>query len=92
MNRRVAANIIGCLGILCSIGFWIEVAVTRVTGATPHLLDMGLDGWIACWALGLVLALLAATLGSRRWAFGALLPLASFLAVIAATDWKSIQW
>ena len=92
IRRRTLANVVGCAGVACSLAFWIEVCATDIAGHTPAWLDIGLDGWEVGWVLGIVLALTAAALGSRRWAFAAALPFVSFLAAIAAIDWRQVQW
>ena len=82
MNRYSSAKIIGFVAILCSLTFWVEVAVTTIIGHTPFWLDVGFKGWFVGWALGVLLALLAAWLGSRRWAFVILLPVISFFVAV----------
>jgi hypothetical protein len=90
--RTAIANVIGCIGIACSFAFWIEACVSKVVGHTPVWLDMGLDGWVWGWALGIVLALTAAVLGPRRWAFAALLPIVSFLVFIVLVGLSPPDW
>ena len=92
MWRSTLANVVGCAGIACSFSFWIEVCVTKLVGHTPLWINMGVIGWGLGLVLGIVLALTAAALGSRRWAFAAALPVVSFLAMIAAAALWPIQW
>lgn len=80
MNRRLISNSIGCLSIACSLGLWVLVCIGRVIGHFPLLPDLPFNGWVLIWAAGLLLALAAAALGSRRWAFAAILPVISFIA------------
>jgi hypothetical protein len=89
--RNILANIIGILSVLCSLTFWIEIAVTRIAGQTPTWLDIGLNGWLTGWSMGLLLSIGAAGL-KRRWAFAVPLPVLSFLAAVAAVNWKTVQW
>jgi hypothetical protein len=93
MTRRKAfANLAGYAGILCSFAFWLEVCVARVVGYTPGWLDMGGKGWFMGWMLGVVLAVTAVALGSRKWAYAAILPFISFFAAVASIDWSHVQW
>ena len=80
MIRKLISNSIGCLSIACSLGFWILVGVGRMIGHFPVLFDLPFNEWVLIWAAGLLLALAAAALGSRRWAFAAILPVISFIA------------
>jgi hypothetical protein len=92
MSRRPFANVVGCAAIVCSFAFWAEVCATKILGYTPGWLDMGFDGWLIGWVLGILLALTAAALGSRRWALAAILPFVSFFAAAASIDWPHVQW
>jgi hypothetical protein len=91
-RRRTLANVLGCAAVACSFSFWIEVCVTKLVGHTPPWINIGVIGWVLGWVLGIALSLIAAALGSRRWAFTAALPLVSFLAMIAAAAIWPIQW
>jgi Flp pilus assembly protein TadB len=56
-----------------------------LTAAQVHakwIEDLPFNGWAAIWAVGLLLACVAAWLGSRWWAVGVLLIMASFLATM----------
>jgi hypothetical protein len=43
---------------------------------------MPVDRWILTWAVGLILALTAAYLGSRKWVYATILPVVTFLVVV----------
>jgi hypothetical protein len=90
--RTTLANVVGCAAVACSCSFWIEFCVTKLVGHTPLWLNIGLVGWVLGLVLGIILAFTAAALGSRRWAFAAVLPLISFIAMIAAIFSSPIQW
>ena len=77
---------IGCLSIACSLGLWVLVCIGRVIGHFPMHPDLSFNGWMLIWAAGLLLALVAAILGSRRWAFAAILPIVSFFAAIVIVN------
>lgn len=57
--------------------------VGRFVHHFPLLSDVPFNGWIVIWAVGLLLALLAAVLDFRRWFFAAALPVITFFATIA---------
>jgi hypothetical protein len=90
--RKVFANVVGSAGILCSFAFWVEVCVAKIVGYTPGWLDMGVIGWLTGWMLGIVLAVTAVALGSRKWAYATILPFVSFFAAVASIDWPHVQW
>ncbi len=85
-SRRTISKLIGCLSLVCSLGFWVLVCVGQVMGHFPVLPDLPFSGWVLIWTAGLLLALIAAALGSRRWAFAALLPVISLFAAIVIVN------
>jgi hypothetical protein len=94
MSRRTIANGIGCLSIPFSLSFWILVCLAAIFGHVPAWLDGGVNLWLILAALGFALAIIAASIGSRRWALAAALPFLSFIAAIAtvALGWTTVQW
>jgi hypothetical protein len=87
MNRRLIANIIGWLGILCSLAFWVWIPIfahlpMHQRGAWMRL-GLGVSNvWPALWLAGFLLPLVAAAIGSRRWIFAAALPVISCAAAV----------
>ncbi|MGB7264450.1 MAG: hypothetical protein WBC92_02995 [Terracidiphilus sp.] len=87
MNRRLIANLIGWLGIACSLAFWVWDAICvnlpfHLRGTWMRL-DLGVSNvWPALWLAGLLLFLVAAVLGSKRWVFATIVPIASCAAAI----------
>jgi len=76
---------IGRLSIACSLAFWAWAGLFLFTplNRSDAWLHFGLGAgkqyfWLALWAFGFLLALVATALGSRRWVFAAILALVSF--------------
>lgn len=97
MNRKAISNGAGCLSIACSLAFWTWAALFLFTplNRSQAWLSLGTATgspyvWLSLWIVGLVLAVLAAVLGSRKWIAAAVLALASF----AAAAWlvSTMQW
>ena len=94
MDRRTTANGIGCLSVACSLAFWLWAGLFLFTPlnkseAWLRLVDEPVL-WIMLWIAGFLLGLIATALGSKRWAFAAVLALVSFGAAVAAlsgVDW-----
>jgi hypothetical protein len=87
MNRKLIANLIGWLGIICSLAFWVWFLIL------PHLsfhqrgvwmrLDLGVsDVWPALWMAGFFLPIISAIIGSRRWIFAVVVPVLSCAAAV----------
>jgi hypothetical protein len=72
-KNALLANINGCLSILCNLPFPI-VAATNLHACN---VDSLFEASLFILVIGVLLALWAAYEGSRRWAFAALLPVAS---------------
>jgi len=82
MKTKYLANALGYASIICSSLFWVLLAWSVVSEHFPASLDLPFNGWALIWAVGLLLALIAAALGPRRWAFAALLPIVSLFAAV----------
>jgi hypothetical protein len=72
ISRKAFASLIGFAGILCSVTFFVGACVNAV----PYL---SFGGMLTFGTLGIVLPLIAAKLGSRLWAWAALLPVISVI-------------
>ncbi|MGP8251737.1 MAG: hypothetical protein ACLQHF_06855 [Terracidiphilus sp.] len=81
-KRRKLANWIGSLSLVLSFAFWLFLLL----GSARRPLDreffmQGLNAlafvWLPVWLLATLFAVVAATLGSRRWLFAVLAPLTS---------------
>jgi len=80
MNSKTSANAFGYASLICSLSFWVLLALRLIPGF-PRI-DFSFNYWLAIWTVGLVLAFVAAALGSGRRAWAVLLPLGSFFLVI----------
>jgi hypothetical protein len=83
-NRKALANALGWLSMTLSLAFWLLLCFGGAKGhfAREHFMQgmkMLFYVWEPIWVLGFLLAMTAAIIGSRRWAFATLLPAASFL-------------
>ena len=95
IDRRAIANRIGCLSVFCSLAFWLWACLFLFTPFGHNAewvlqVMVAFSLWVFLWIMGFVLALVAARLGSRRWAFAALLTLAS----VGIACWlvSGIEW
>lgn len=84
VKRKQIASVIGSVGLFCSLVFWLLLCMGNATGHFDReRLMKGLDAlflvWVWIWPVSLLLALVAAGMGSRRWYFATLLPVFSFL-------------
>ena len=86
MSRGILGNLIGCLSISCSLLFWVLLVCERFIGHFPLLPDLNFNGWVVIWAFGLLFALVATALGSKRWLFAAMLPVITFFSTIAIVN------
>src|SRR5277367_6235235 len=83
IRRRTIANATGCASLALSLVFWLLLCfgIAKAHFAREHFME-GLNTlfhvWGMIWVLGLLLALVATGLGSRRWALATLLPVISF--------------
>lgn len=82
MTRRAMGNVIGILGLVCSLAFWALVGVGRLMGHFPASLDMPFNGWLLIWTLAFLLSLTAAFLGPRWWVFTSILPVVGCIIAI----------
>jgi hypothetical protein len=87
MTRKSIANLVGCLGIACSLAFWIWDAILLHLSFHQRevwmRLDLGTSNlWPALWLAGFLLALVATAIGSRRWILAAVLPVLSCAAAV----------
>lgn len=87
MTRKIVANGLGSLGIVCSLAFWMwyfvfaNLSFHQREAWMRH--DLGVSNlWPALWVAGLLLPIVAAVVGSRRWFFAAILPVVSCAAAI----------
>jgi len=87
----------GCLSVACSLAFWIWATLFLFTplNRSDVWLQVGVGAgagllWLTLWALGLLLGVLAASWGSRRWAWAAVLAVASYLAAVGAMS--TVEW
>jgi len=78
-ERRIVANMMGWASILSNFPWWwlLQVSIAHPCPGVPHS-DTTVATSVLVQALGLLLSVAAAFLGSRRWAFAAALPVASF--------------
>jgi len=82
MNQsKNVANGVGVASLACSLSFWLLLPLSYIPGF-PKYIDLPLNYWAAIWLLGIILALTAAALGSRRWAFAAFVPVVTFFLLI----------
>lgn len=79
MNTKSSANVFGYASLVCSFSFWIFLTL-RIIPKFPKI-DLPFNYWLAIWAIGVVLAVIASARGSRRWAWAILAPLGSFFLV-----------
>ncbi len=60
MNRKASANAFGYASLICSLSFWVLLALRLIPGF-PRI-DFSFNYWLAIWTVGLVLAFVAAAL------------------------------
>lgn len=94
-ERRALANKIGVLSVFCSLAFWLWACLflfTPISRRPEWILQVmvAFPLWIFLWIMGFLLALVAARLGSRKWASATLLALTS--AGIAYWLVSTIEW
>jgi hypothetical protein len=94
MKNNTAAKRIGLVSVACSLAFWLWACIFLFTPLNHSewvlhvMVAFGL--WLALWAMGFLLGLAAAAMGSRRWLVAALFALVS----CGAAAWlvSGIQW
>jgi hypothetical protein len=79
-TKNTIANIMGILSILSSASFWILFGLRAFP--TLSKLDLTFNQLLVMWIGAIVLALFAALIGSKRWAYVAMLPVINFLFAI----------
>jgi hypothetical protein len=77
MNRQNWSEVCGFMSLGCSSFFWATILL-RFIVKVPHF-ELSFYFFLGQWALAVVLALVAAVLGSSRWAYAALLPIFNWL-------------
>jgi len=82
ITHQTSGNMIGIGSLICSLAFWAFVAIGQLMGHFPAGFDMPFKGWLLVWAMGVLLAIIAAVLGSRWWAVAVILPIASCIVAI----------
>jgi hypothetical protein len=87
MINRDSANAFGYGSLICSLSFWVLLALHRIPGF-PTSIDLSFGYWLVIWTIGLVLAFVAAERGSGQWAWAALLPLGSLFLVSALINFR----
>jgi hypothetical protein len=75
MNRRAISFVVGLASIASSSVVWIAVLLRHLPN--PVFWNLSAATSLLLWGLGIVLALTAAWIGSRKWAWAALLPVGS---------------
>jgi hypothetical protein len=78
MNKQDWSEVCGFMSLGFSSFFWIERLLQLVV-AIPHF-EFSFYFFLAQWILAAALALIAAALGSPRWAYAVLLPILNWLA------------
>ena len=78
MSKKDWSEVCGFMSLGCSSFFWVA-HLLRLLVTAPHF-QLSFYFFLGQWALALVLALIAAALGSYRWAYAALLPILNWLA------------
>ena len=77
MSKKDWSEVCGFMSLGCSSFFW-AAHLLRLLVSAPHF-QLSFYFFLGQWALAFVLALIAAVLGSYRWAFAALLPVFNWL-------------
>jgi hypothetical protein len=80
MNTKSSASAFGYASLVCSLSFWVLLALRLIPGF-PRI-DLSFNYWLAIWTVDLVLAFVAAVRDSGKWIWAVLLPLGSFFLVI----------
>jgi hypothetical protein len=78
MNKEDWSEVCGFMSLGFSSFFWIDRLLQLIV-AIPHF-EFSFYFFLGQWGLAVALALLAAALGSSRWAYAALLPILNWLA------------
>jgi len=80
------ANTFGYVSVLCSVSFWVLLVLDRIPGFPMKGIDLSANYWAAIWGVAVLLALVAAAIGSRRWAWAALIPIANIALLIVLVN------
>jgi hypothetical protein len=75
-DRQITSGVIGFISILCNLPLLVVVC----TNLHPCRIDALLANCLVVLGIGIVLALCAAWVGSKRWAWAAALPFVTVLA------------
>jgi fatty acid desaturase len=78
---KLLSNVLGYMSVFGSLTVVMEIALNAI----PHFrrIDLPLTTLAVIWLVAFLLAIAAALLGSRRWAFAALLPVLMFILALA---------
>jgi hypothetical protein len=71
------SSLLGWTSIAFSGAIWLVVLLRLIPHVPP--LSISANVCFVGWAIGIVLAFVAAAVGSRRWALAALVPVANFI-------------
>ncbi len=84
MTKSRIANVVGCISVAVSLAYWLFLCLGSANGhfTREHFmvgLNLLFHLWQPIWICVLSLSIVAAVIGSRRWALSVLLPILSFL-------------
>jgi len=77
MRKQDWSEVCGFMSLGTSSFFWAVHWLGRIV-TVPHF-ELSFYFFLGQWTLAVVLAVIAAVLGSRRWAYAALLPVLNWL-------------
>ena len=75
MNRRSIASVVGLASIASSSAVWVAVLLRHLP--SPIFWNLSAATSLLLWGLGIVLSLVAAWIGPKKWAWATLLPVGS---------------
>ena len=81
MKKKLLSNILGYTSLVCSLSCWVWLGYSAIAHV-PQEIDLSLNSWAVIWVIGLILALVAALLGSKRWFWAAILPVLTIFMVL----------
>lgn len=76
MTKSQMANVLGCLGLACSSLMWVSAVLQMIPDSPIEITE---EWWLLGGIAGAILALVASTIGARRWAIAAALPVVNML-------------